>query len=272
MKKSFLLIIGLVIFISLNAQQITTNYSNKVKAIPNTYSTTDNGEAPNVLLIEDNFEWGCNDNLEALTNLGANVTMITTTMLANYDLTPFCLVVVTGSIYGGTLSNLNASLTVLEDFVNAGGTLEYHAWTQESIALYLPGGVVSIQEFSGSNTVTLPGHPIVAGIPSPFFGNEASHNYFDNLPAGATIITENNSNLPTTIEYQLGSGLITATCCTYEAYYCYQSGYIGTMMVNNLTYSVNQCGRIPIPIAPWAIAIGIVLIVGITLVRLRANG
>ena len=270
MKKPILLLIGLFSILVLNAQQLTYPFNDLQPSEPGIYYTNKDVDPVNVLLIRDYLAWNCNGNLQFLLGLGANVTVIPTSAIATHDFSPYCLIVIEGELTSNA-PVISSNVAKFEAYVGAGGTMEIHASTQGA-NVTLPGGVISNFSLVTTNLVANPGHPIAAGIPSPFIGSLASHNYFTNLLPGTIIITTTNTQQPTTIEYTYGNGMITATGCTYEAYYCW-GGPIGDLNRNNLTYSVMNC-NLPInpdtvPLSPWAIAIALVLILGATVLRYK---
>lgn len=111
-----------------------------------------------------------------------------------------------------------ASQTRFNDFVQLGGTLLFEAcdqgWNGGSIVgagATLPGGVINSLEFYYNNTNVNPTHPMMEYVPIELNGSYASHNFFENLPANATILTEDEAGGATLVEYKFGQGRVIAT-------------------------------------------------------------
>ncbi len=113
-----------------------------------------------------------------------------------------------------------------DDFVSNGGTLLFEAcdkgWNGGSLVDAggsLPSGVVNNLNYSETNTVTNPTHPMMTGIAINLTGNYASHNYFTNLPTGHTYLTVDNENNPTLVEYRYNLGRVIAAGQPLEFYW-----------------------------------------------------
>lgn len=278
MKKSVLLLIAVFFVVLINAQEFSLDDYKPVKSVAGTYypggSNRNDTYSPQVLLIHD-FTF-CDLSLTILTDLGATVTVITSEEVGTVDFNDFCLIVLE-PFFPYEYDTVSKYVSEFEAFVGSGGTLEVHAGSvplfPPPAPMMLPGGVVTNYGLMDENVVIDPMHPIINGeVPSPFTGEMGDMYSFLNLPPGTVIITQNALAEPTTIEYTFGSGLITATGLSYEVETCF--GFqIAEMLPNNLEYSLNTCaGPIPpVPVAPWAIAIAIGLILGATILRYKTR-
>ena len=198
----------------------------------------------NALIVQDKLPWGFNEIAPILSGLGANVTILTSSMIATEDFSQYELIVIASEQEDSFVSNYNASVTKFNNYVTNGGRLEIHTARIGLIipAYVLPGGL-SFGAYNAidDNDIADVGHPLVAGITPPLKGSFASHQSFTSLPAGATIITtEEFTGLPTTVEYTLGGGVVIATCMPWEYLHHYKNIFnSGQMLVNSLTYLFN---------------------------------
>ncbi len=105
-----------------------------------------------------------------------------------------------------------------DEFVSNGGTLLFEAcdngWNSGSIldaGGTLPCNVVNEHNYCDTNIVVNPTHPMMTGVPIDLYGNYASHNYFINLPTAHTILTVDEENNPTLVEYRYNLGRVITT-------------------------------------------------------------
>jgi len=277
--KKFLIVIGIV------AVSFSTMYGqdNSAKSDMNPAtifvepsSSRDVGDGCEFLVFMDNLPWGSSAIQTILTNNGESFVVKNSSTMATEDFSLYDVIIIASDQVPGFHTNFVANFPKFVTFVQNGGRLQVHAatcgWNSPcGYSVQLPGGVYTTEQYDSYNTIVNAGHPIVAGVSNPFSGSYASHGYFSNLYANTDIITAAQSNgQPTTIQYTFGSGTVTATTCTYE--YGYNNGQeAGEMLVNNLNYS---CEFVPIPttpISPWAIGLGIFLILAFTVYRVRKN-
>jgi hypothetical protein len=224
------------------------------------------------LIFMDNLPWGSSAIQTILTNNGESWVLKGSADMATEDFSLYDVIIIASDQVPGFYVNFEASFTKFVNFVTAGGRLEVHAatcgWNSPcGYSVDLPGGVYTVEDYENYNEIVTPLHPIVAGVSDPFSGTYASHGNFFDLVPGTTIITVDQTHgLPTTIQYNYGTGTVTATCCTYE--YGWNNGQeAGEMLVNNLNYSCEFVPTPTTPVAPWALGIGIFLIVAITIFR-----
>ncbi len=125
-------------------------------------------------------------------------------------------------------------------YVEGGGFLNFFTadgWNGGMLNAPLPGGMAWSQYYENYNNVDDPAHPVMAGIPNPFFGPwSASYGHFYNLPADAHIIaTEQYNVMPTIVEYPLGAGWLIAFTQPLEISH-YYGWDIGMIMENTLLW------------------------------------
>lgn len=223
-------------------------------------STGANRSTCNYLVFKDYEPWGYPSVTEVLTANGQNFTVANSSQMATIDFSSFDVIVIVSSQDASNFyTNFQANMSKFEAYINAGGIFEAHACTQGT-SIILPGGVTTVINTDSYNNVTIPSHPIVAGVSNPFYGSAASHSYFINTIPDTDIITTSQQNgFPTTIEYNMGTGIVTATCCTYEFGYEYGQE-AGIMLVNNLNYSCGANVPPSVPISDWAIYFAVLLI------------
>jgi subtilisin family serine protease/uncharacterized membrane protein len=132
------------------------------------------------------------------------------------DFSEFGMIVISGDQNQTFYDNYAAHVSKFEDYVAAGGFLNFFAsdggWNGGALNAPLPGGMNwSGWIYEDYNTILDPDHPVVEGVPSPFYGSSASHGHFSNLPADAHVIaTETSGGQPTIVEYPIGLGWVIA--------------------------------------------------------------
>jgi len=123
----------------------------------------------------------------------------------------------------------------IQSFVWEGGTVFWEAcdrgWNGGSIenaGIVLPGAVELTQYRTWYNYVTLPGEPIVAGLPSFLYGQYASHASIGNLPDGAVAYVTDDDGQPTLVEFSYGAGwvIMTTQPLEWSFYHNWTSGYV----------------------------------------------
>lgn len=246
MKKAILLIVALTVSVFTFAQ-MNSGHQNNPPAPIMVQSQINPALNSNCvfLVLQDNLPWGTSALTDALTANGEVFSVANSSTFPGMDFGAYDVIIVASDQVPGFHTVFAANFGKFQNFVTGGGSLEVHAatcgWNSPcGYSVQLPGGVSTVEQYDFYDLVADPSNPIVAGVPSPFYGNYASHGYFTNLVPGTEIITTAQSNgNPTTIQYHFGAGVVTATCCTYE--WGYMTGQAaGTMMVNNLNYACNH--------------------------------
>ncbi|MGA1795239.1 MAG: choice-of-anchor D domain-containing protein [bacterium] len=201
----------------------------------------------NVLIFRDNLAWGINVNVPLLEAMGATVSTARSSDMYGIDLSPYDVIIFesqqTFSFYNAYIDNFSR----FESFLRSGGVIEYHcaAFSFDRIPnLPFPGGMQTLRNEALHiyNYIADPTHPIVAGAYDPLYGSFASHEAFENVPPEARVIVVNESGIPTTVEYKVGSGTLIATgmCWEFNYYLGYNSG--DPLLPNALLYSLGIKG------------------------------
>ena len=212
-------------------------------------------EAANVLLIQDKYPWGENNNAALLNQMlndgyitGWDLT--TTSNFANVDLGLYNVILIANDQSTATYNQLNYLSDTLTQFASAGGVVIYGAcdsgWSGGYINYSLPEGVVKKNFYSRYNYIVDGDHLIVSGILTDgkaltdtlLNGNYCSHSAFETntLPAGANIILQDAHGDATLVEYAVGEGHIILSGLTWEFYYnrnCYD-GRTNTSYTKNV--------------------------------------
>jgi hypothetical protein len=120
-------------------------------------------------------------------------------------------------------------------FVSGGGTIFWEAcdlgWNGGSITdagIVLPGAIELAEYETWYNYVSLPGAPIVEGLPDELYGQYASHEGISNLPDGATVYTVDDAGHPTLVEYDYRGGwvIVTTQPLEHSFYNNWTSGHV----------------------------------------------
>lgn len=190
------------------------------------------------LLVQDSAPWGNSSNEQVLAANGIAYDVMGSSQFSSTALSSYALVILASEQSPSYYSNLAAAKDKIDAFVRDGGCLEVHASSYPGYASYvvLPGGMTTIPQTSISNTVLLPAHPLVAGVPPVFSGYYPSHSAFDHLPVGARVVTTNDYGRATLVEYRFGAGTVIASGQTLEYYHAY-GGPVGTILDNMIPYS-----------------------------------
>lgn len=185
------------------------------------------------LLLQDDLPWGDNVVVAALNDLGVPFEVNRSVDLASLDLSAYGHIIIPSDQPQRFYDALASHMSLIEAFVRNGGILQFHAATSGvSPVSSLPGGSKYSDSLGDPNTIVLPEHPVVKGVPSPFRGRYASHGYFTDLPLAARVITINPAGEATTAEYRLGSGVVLATAVTLE--WGVSKGHAYAPMLENL--------------------------------------
>ena len=194
-----------------------------------------------VLIVQDTRPWDTQANEEILQTLGIAFDVIPSAMLAATDLTPYRLMIVPSDQPTSLYTRIYDAAAQLDNYVLLGGVLEFHAaawgWAGgDASGVTLPGGTRIQQSYSNRNDVLEPGHPLVAGVPNPFFGSYASHAHLTDIPALATVITADEVGVPNLVVYGHGAGTVIAGGQTFE--YGFRQGEDpGIILANMIPYA-----------------------------------
>lgn len=196
------------------------------------------------LLVFDFLPWGRNANQMVLEANGIPYDITGTAQLGSVDLDAYRLIIVASDQATQSYLNIAAQAGRLDDYVQGGGQLEFHAagWGfqgGDASLVTLPGGVGINLFVTGTNFIVLPDHPLVEALPSPFFGNGASHAYLSNLPAQAQTVTTDDLGRATLAEYNFGLGRVVVSCQTLEFYASEPGNPIGILHSRLIPYSLS---------------------------------
>jgi subtilisin family serine protease len=213
--------------------------------------TTPGGGA-SALILMDAYPWGSDALQVVLDANGIPYQMAGTKELPTLDLAQYKLVIVANDQPQSFYDQLKANMDMLEAYVSGGGFLWFgvasNGWNFGDFSgAVLPGGaVVGGMVFDEQNRVNAPDHPVMAGIPDPFFGNSASHTTFAALPADAIVIASSvMTGEPTLVEYGIGAGEVLAFAQPMEFGF-YAGEASGTILVNAVPYAWSFAAD-----APW---------------------
>ena len=214
-------------------------------AAPPGYAALDSAVAmvagADVLLIQDLLPWSTSSNQQILDALGIPYSLVTVAALATTDLSVYRQIIVAGDQSTSFYSALAAQMPRVTAWVAAGGVLEFHAagwgWNSgDASRVILPRDLRIEQAYADSNTILDPTHPILEGVPSPFYGSSASHAHFRNVPPDATRLVVDWSSLETLVVYNHGVGTVIAATQPLEFYYP-QPYPIGRILMNMIAWA-----------------------------------
>ncbi|MFA6707299.1 MAG: carboxypeptidase-like regulatory domain-containing protein [Sphaerochaetaceae bacterium] len=174
-----------------------------------------------IIFADDDTPWESNALAEMLEILDIDYSIHPSTDMATLPLPIDKTVWIINDQIQSFYNNYAASQTRFDDFVEDGGTLLFEAcdmgWNEGSLqnaGATLPGGVVSNLAYDNYNTNVNPTHPMMELVETQvdgLYGTYASHNYFTNLPANATILCTDQNDRVTLVEYKVGQGRVVAT-------------------------------------------------------------
>jgi len=196
-----------------------------------------------VAVFMDALPWDSDAILQVLDANGAVYDVLGSGDMESADLDAYRVVIISNDqpqpFYDAYLANAGR----FDDFVAGGGFLWFGAagsgWNGGYIGdAPVPGGVtVTPDVFEGANDVVAPDHPVMAGVPDPFFGDAASHSGFEGAPDGSILATGSDSGLPTLLDYEYELGRVLAFGQTLEFSWAY-GGDPGIILENAVPYAL----------------------------------
>jgi len=195
-----------------------------------------------VLIIEDSYPWGTTSNEAILTALGIPYDVVGSSDLPFVDLHPYHLVLVPSDQSSDFYLRLAAQSAQIDSFVTAGGVLEFHAagWGSldgDASQVTLPGGMHIHLSIATGNRVLAPAHPLMHGVPDPFYGLYVSHAYFTEIPQNAEALASDEAGNVDLVVYRFGAGLVVTGCQTFE--YSFAVGQdAGTILMNMIPFGM----------------------------------
>ncbi len=202
-----------------------------------------------VLIISDANPWNLNIEQYIQNQFGIVPDVITSSQVAAANFGIYDIIITVGNQSTTYYNVLTAQVGKFTSFVNSGGIMLYMNANYSVNSTTIAGNVnVLYGNVENQNIIVSATHPIVQGLSNPLAGNNANASYLANLPTNARIITRTNiSSVPTTAEYEIGSGLVIATGMLWE----YHAG-LGTttyntsaMLHNALSYALSVIGTSP---------------------------
>lgn len=212
--------------------------------------------AVNVLVFRDQLAWGFDVNVPILQALGADVSVASSSEMASIDLSPYSVIVFESQQPNSFYQTYSANQTRFANYVSQGGIMFFNAATYTAIRMPeipFPGGMKTrnTEQLSLYNWVNNPTHPIVAGTPSPYYTMYSSHESFENVPPGASILTIDEWNNPTLVEYTHGNGRVIATGLTLEFGYALGENY-SNVLINEFKYALELAGNFWLKVLPYS--------------------
>lgn len=207
-----------------------------------------------VLVFMDLPPWGSDALIENLVANGVPFELANSAEMGTIDLAAYSAIFLSNDQPERFYANYGDHLERLAEYVAGGGFLWVGAaawgWNDGDFSGgQLPGGASVfgplLEEY---NDVMDAAHPLMQGLPNPFFGAYASHAVFQNLPQGTNVIARGRTSLlPTLIEYRYGVGKVLALAQPMEHAWMY--GYdAGLILENGVPYAA---AFEPVAEVPW---------------------
>jgi subtilisin family serine protease len=199
-----------------------------------------------VLVIEDVAPWGTSSNEQVLSSLGIMFDLIPSSSLAATDLSRYQMVLVPSDQPTSSYATLAGRASQLNDYVSAGGVLEFHAagWgyqNGDASLVTLPQGMRINFGLAGTNRVLDLTHPLMVGVPDPFTGTSASHAFLTDIPATATKLASDDSGRVNLVVYGYGLGKVVAGGQAFE--FGYDRGQDAGIILRNMVPYAYKQGR-----------------------------
>ncbi len=200
-----------------------------------------------VLVIRDAHPWSVNIEQYLQNQFGVIPDVITSSQVAAANFGIYDVIIVAGGQSTSFYTALSAQNVKFTNYLTSGGIVLYMLANYSVNTFTLPGSVNMVYgNPENQNLIVDASHPIVQGLTNPLNGSNANSNYLTNLPANAKVITQTNvTAVPTTAEYEVGSGLVIATGMLWEYHSTMPSYNISTMMHNALSYALGTIGTSP---------------------------
>ena len=196
-----------------------------------------------VVVFMDALPWGSNVMTEVLQANNIPYDTYESSMMGAVDLSQYEVVFIPADQPASFYENYNTSYERFESYVRNGGFLWVSTnWGHNGgqfIGSQLPGGTTIAPEGRAEsfNNVLDPNHPIMNGIPNPFYGTAASGPWFVNLyPETHVIATGQITGMPTLIEYDHGAGRVLAFAQYLEWGYEHDEA-AGQILQNSIPYA-----------------------------------
>lgn len=200
-----------------------------------------------VLIIRDHNPHGVNVEQYIIANFGISPDIITSNQVPTTNFSNYDLVITVGDQSTSYYTIISSEHLKFQDYVNSGGIVLYMISNVQIANISLAGNAVLTHGNQEQyNSIIDQTHPIVSNLNSPLQGSNANRNYFSTLPSNASIITETNiTSQPTTIEYEIGSGLVIATGMLWEFHSTRPQFNMAPMLHNAISYALGNVGASP---------------------------
>ena len=204
-----------------------------------TFPPVGGGQA-SALVFQDALPWSKNTLVDELLLNGVETNVVGSGEMLGADLADYSVVFIPSDQPQTFYDNYALFSSRFDDYVAGGGLLWFAAaawgWNGgDASAVILPGGATIGHALENDNTVLLPEHPLMAGVPDPIHGDYVSHAVFGDLPPGAAVVAAGPGGLPTLVEYGFGDGLVLAFGQTLE-----YGGDAGLVLTNGVPYAVGR--------------------------------
>ncbi|NJD61074.1 MAG: hypothetical protein C3F13_18420 [Anaerolineales bacterium] len=201
-----------------------------------------------VAIFKDANPWGTTETEAYLTSMGIPYEVHTSAEFGTLDFNQFRMIVFSGDQPTSFYTAYASYVAKFEAYVAQGGFLNFFScdrgWNVGTLSAPLPGGTTwTGLIYENYNVINDPAHPVVQGVPNPFYGSFASHGHFTNLPASAHVIaSEQAGGFPTIVEYPIGDGWFIAYGQPLEISYNWD-WEAGRIFANTLLWGYN--------VIPW---------------------
>jgi hypothetical protein len=172
--------------------------------------------AGTVAIFKDLDPWGVTEVEGFLAANGIPYEVHTSAEFGSLNFGAYGMIVFSGDQPQSFYDAYASHLAKFEAYVETGGFLNFFAAdfgnNSGILTAPLPGGMTWwTGVLENYNVIDDPTHPVVQGVPDPFWGNLASHGHFGDLPANAHVIASEQSGAqPTIVEVPLGGGKLMA--------------------------------------------------------------
>ena len=200
-----------------------------------------------VLIIRDSDPWSVDIAQYLFNNFGVTADVISSSQILAANFNIYDIIITVGNQTNTYYNSISSQIAKFSNFAESGGILLHMLANYQVNTMTIAGNATYVYGNPESqNIIGEPGHPVVQGMSNPLNGSNASISYFTNLPANARVITRTNvTSLPTTIEYEIGSGLVLATGMMWEYHSSMSSYNISQMMHNAFEYALATIGTSP---------------------------
>ncbi|MDP8205084.1 MAG: carboxypeptidase regulatory-like domain-containing protein [Candidatus Electryonea clarkiae] len=238
-RFKFIVVFSLTLAIATNGLLFAYPASDDVSAWPvvRTASRFSELDEPYVLIFQDQNPWN-NSHQEILEGLDVDFDVVNSTAMATHELDEYTVIMFPSTQGQTYYDRFEAQWDRFEEWVEAGGWIEFHGCTQGA-TWELWDGTNYVHQGSGTNYVEEPDHPMVEGVDEEFTGGSANHGWIDDIPDDALVIITDPDDRPVLIEYSYGNGNMIVTSETWE--YGYNANQqAGQVMENAINYSTEE--------------------------------